>query len=131
MQKEFIAPRNHRGGDSGSNTQAVRAGNLILVGGQMSLDEQGRVVGSDIATQTRNALEALKRVLADAGAEMQDVVKHNIYFQCDGDDAEVTKFLDEIDRVRLDQARAQAPEHEALQTRAPTVTAGHHAVARR
>ena len=102
MLKEFIAPRNHRGGASGNSTQAVRAGNLILVGGQMSLDDQGRVVGSDIATQARNAFEALKRVLAEAGAGMQDVVKHNIYFQCDGGDAEVAKFLDDIDRVRLE-----------------------------
>ncbi len=102
MQKEFIAPLNHRGGASGSSTQAVRAGNLILVGGQMSLDEHGCVVGSDIATQAQNAFEALKRVLAEAGAGMQDVVKHNIYFQCDGGDAEVAKFLDDIDRVRLD-----------------------------
>lgn len=97
MQKEFIAAKKHQGG-----TQAVRAGNLILVGGLMSLDEQGRVVGDDIATQTRNVFEALKRVLAEAGASTQDVVKHNIYFQCEGGDAEVAKFLDEIDRVRFD-----------------------------
>lgn len=102
MQKEFIAPQNHRGGVSGSGTQAVRAGNLILVGGLMSLDEQGRVIGSDIATQVRNAFEVLKRVLAEAGSAMQDVVKHNIYFQCDGSDAEVAMCLNEIDRVRLD-----------------------------
>ena len=97
MKKQFIAPLSHQGG-----TQAVRAGNLILVGGQMSLDEHGQVVGSDIATQARNAFESLKRVLAEAGATMHDVVKHNIYFQCEGGDEEVVKFLDEIDRVRLD-----------------------------
>jgi len=100
MEKQFIAPIQHRGGASGGSTQAVRAGNLILVGGQMSLDEHGRVVGTDIATQAKNAFEALKRVLAEAGATMQDVVKHNIYFTCDGDEAAVTAFLDEIDRVR-------------------------------
>lgn len=102
MQKKFIAPQNHCGGASGCGTQAVRAGSLILTGGQMSLDKQGHVVGSDIATQTRNAFESLKRVLAEAGASMQDVIKHNIYFQCEGGDAEVAKCLDEIDRVRLD-----------------------------
>ena len=66
MPKQFLAPKNHQGGASSGITQAVRAGNLILVGGQMSLDEQGRVVGNDIATQARNAFEALKRVLAEA-----------------------------------------------------------------
>ena len=101
MKIDIITPKNHRGGASGGGTQAVRAGNLILVGGQMSLDESGRVVGSDITTQARNALEALSRVLAEAGAGMDDVVKHNIYFQCDGGEAEVAKFLGEIDQVRL------------------------------
>lgn len=62
MQKELIATQNHCGGASSGGTQAVRAGNLILVGGQMSLDEHDRVVGADIATQARYAFEALKRV---------------------------------------------------------------------
>ena len=109
MQMDFVVPPNHRGGASGNGTQAVRAGNLILVGGQMSLDEQGLVVGKDIATQTRNALESLKRVLEQAGASLQDVVKHNIYFQCEGDDAVVSQFLDEIDRVRLEYFSAPGP----------------------
>ena len=55
MKKERIAPRGHRGGASPGATQAVRAGDLIFVGGQMSLDETGRVIGNDIATQAENA----------------------------------------------------------------------------
>jgi len=101
MQKTLIAPQSSLGGSAGGPTQAVRAGNLILVGGLMSLDAQGRVVGNDIAAQTRNVFDALKRILAEAGATLADVVKHNIYFQCDGDDAAVAKFVDEVDRVRL------------------------------
>lgn len=100
MNKQLISPQNHVGGAT-AGTQAVRAGNLIFVGGQMSLDEQGRIVGTDITTQARNAFEALKRVLAEAGATMADVVKHNVYFSCEGDDAAVKKFLDELDAVRL------------------------------
>ena len=96
MNKEFFASP----GDK-HETQAVKAGNLIFVGGQMSLDDRGQVVGSDIKTQTRNAFEAMKRVLAAAGATMADVVKHNIYFCCDGDDAAVSQCLDDIDEVRL------------------------------
>jgi enamine deaminase RidA (YjgF/YER057c/UK114 family) len=67
----------------------------------MSLDGRGRVVGSDISTQARNAFDALKRVLAEAGAGMADVVKHNVYYVCDGDDAAVAKFMDDLDKVRL------------------------------
>ena len=98
MKKELIAPGTDT---SETTTQAVRAGNLIFVGGQMSLDAQGRVAGSDITTQARNAFEAMKRVLADAGGTMADVVKHNVYFHCDGDDAAVAKFIDELNRVRV------------------------------
>lgn len=83
------------------STQAVRARDLIFVGGQMSIDDAGQILGSDIATQTRNVFDSLKMVLAEAGASMADVVKHNIYFSCDGDDAAVAKFLDEVDKVRL------------------------------
>jgi enamine deaminase RidA (YjgF/YER057c/UK114 family) len=96
-----ISPRNHRGGAPGTATQAVRVGDLIFVGGQMSLDEQGRVVGRDIASQARNALEALKRVLAEVGANMADVVKHNVYLSCEGDEAAVARFMVELDRVRV------------------------------
>jgi len=102
LKKVQIAPVNHIGGASAGATQAVRAGNIIFVGGQMSLDAHGRVVGNDITTQARNAFEALKQVLAAAGASMADVVKHNVYFSCDGDDAAVTRFMDDLDKVRVE-----------------------------
>ncbi len=86
---------------AGKKTQAVRAGNLVLVSGQMSVDDHGNIVGSDIATQTKNVFESLQKVLAEAGASLADVVKHNIYYVCDGDQAAQDKFLAEVDRVRL------------------------------
>ncbi|MDB5385975.1 MAG: hypothetical protein JWM11_1621 [Planctomycetaceae bacterium] len=71
MKKHYISLPNCA---RAAGTQAVRAGNLIFVGGQMSLDDQGNVVGTDIKTQARNAFEALKQVLGEAGATMADVV---------------------------------------------------------
>ncbi len=100
MHKELIAPEGHHGA-AGLGTQAVRAGSLIFVGGQMSLDEQGQIIGADIMTQARNAFEALKCVLEAAGATLADVVKHNVYFSCPGDDQTVTQFLNDLDEVRL------------------------------
>lgn len=108
MKKQWITPRDHRGG-AWSTTQAVRCGDLIFVGGQMSLDEHGEVVGSDVATQARNALESLKRVLEEAGASMRDVLKHNVYFSCDGDDAAVERFLEELDAVRAEYFTSPGP----------------------
>lgn len=102
MQKQLLIPQSHIGGANSGTVQGAKAGHLIYVGGQMSLDENGNIVGSDIKTQARNALEAVKRVLVEAGASMKDIVKHNIFFHCDGDDATVAQFLDELDEVRLD-----------------------------
>ena len=99
---ERLIPENHRGGASITATQGVNAGHLVFVGGQMSLDETGRVIGDDVATQARNAFESVKRVLAEAGAGMDDVVKHNVYFDCQDDDETVVAFMAELDRVRLE-----------------------------
>jgi enamine deaminase RidA (YjgF/YER057c/UK114 family) len=105
---QLICPAGHSGGAS-SGTQAVRAGNLVFVGGQMSLDGQGRVVGSDIATQAKNAFESLRRVLAESGASMADVVKHNVYLHCNGNQAAVSKFMEELDAIRLTYFSAPGP----------------------
>ncbi len=96
-----INPPGHCGG-ANPGTQAVRAGDIIFVGGQMSLDESGNVSGSDLATQARKSFEALRRVLDAAGASLADVVKHNVYFFCDGDDAKIAQFMVDLDRVRLE-----------------------------
>lgn len=109
MKKNSIAPTHHRGGVFGARTRAVRVGNIVFVGGQMSLDEQGRVVGSDIGAQARNIFEALKRVLSEAGATMTDVVKHNVYFVCDGDDTAISRFMDELNQVRVQYFSAPGP----------------------
>ena len=58
-------------------TQGVRVGNHIFVGGQILSTSAARS-SVDITTQARNAFEAVKRVLAEAGATMADVVKHNV-----------------------------------------------------
>src|SRR5579862_3855318 len=84
-----------------NTTQGVRVGDLIFVGGQMSLDQHGEVVGSDVATQAQGAFESVSRVLAEAGASMKDVVKHNVYFHCDGNDADRAKFISDLNQVRL------------------------------
>ena len=116
MKTQRIAPPGHRGGASPGATQAFRAGGLLFVGGQMSLDENGRVVGDDIATQAANAFDALKRVLAASGADMGDVVKHVVYFDCEGDDAAIAAFVAEIDRVRLTHFSEPGPTATDIRT---------------
>ena len=58
-------------------SQAVRAGNLIFLAGQMPVDPQtGAVVSAgDIRGQTRQTFENIKAVLAAAGASLDDIVE--------------------------------------------------------
>lgn len=49
---------------------------LLLIGGQNSVNAQGEIVGKgDVASQATQALENLQRVLAAAGAGLEDLVK--------------------------------------------------------
>jgi enamine deaminase RidA (YjgF/YER057c/UK114 family) len=52
---------------------------LIFVGGQNGVDAEGRMVGSDIVSQSEQAYKNLIAALEAAGASLQDVVKMTIY----------------------------------------------------
>lgn len=60
-------------------SQAIKAGGLIHVSGQAGIDEQGRTVGDDFETQGRQAFANVQRILAAAGASLEDVVKVGIF----------------------------------------------------
>lgn len=61
-------------------SDAVRAGDLIFVSGQASVDAQGRLVGrGDVVAQTRQVLDNMTLALAAAGATLDDVVKVTVY----------------------------------------------------
>ena len=64
----------------GPYSPAVRAGDFIYVSGQTPRDPgTGVLVGADIATQTRQTLVNVQRLLREAGASMDDVVSVIIY----------------------------------------------------
>lgn len=57
-------------------SQAVRAGNLVILAGQCPVDAQGNVVAAgDIRGQTRQVFENMKAVLTAAGLTLDDVVE--------------------------------------------------------
>jgi enamine deaminase RidA (YjgF/YER057c/UK114 family) len=59
------------------------SGRLVVVSGQLPLDEDGKLVGAgDPAAQARQVFENLKRCLAAAGAGFEHVVKLT-YFMTD------------------------------------------------
>ena len=54
-------------------SQAVRAGDVVWVSGQVGTDENG--VGKGLEAQARAAFRNLERVLREAGATVSDVVE--------------------------------------------------------
>jgi 2-iminobutanoate/2-iminopropanoate deaminase len=71
---------------AGAYSPAVRAGSLVFVSGQVPKDQAtGETVGSDVTEQTRVVLENAARVLAAAGASLDDVVSVTAYLADIGD----------------------------------------------
>lgn len=59
-------------------SRAVRAGNFVFVSGQIGIDESGSIDPS-VETQTRQCLENGRRVLQEAGLDLDDVVKATVW----------------------------------------------------
>lgn len=60
-------------------TPAVRAGNLVFVSGQLGLDGKGALVAEDITAQTRQAIERIRAILAEAGLGLDSIVKVSVW----------------------------------------------------
>ncbi|ROT46386.1 RidA family protein [Pusillimonas sp. NJUB218] len=60
---------------------AVRAGDFVFVSGQVPKDENGNMVTGTIEHETRTVLEALRRVLNEAGCDLSDIVKVTTYLE--------------------------------------------------
>jgi len=60
---------------------AVRAGDFIFVSGQVPKDAEGNMFCGTIEEETRWCIEALRRVLKEAGADLEDVVKATVYLE--------------------------------------------------
>ena len=60
--------------------KARGASDLLLLGGQVAWDKDGRLVGeNDIVAQFDKALENLLVVVRDSGGKAENIVKLNIY----------------------------------------------------
>jgi reactive intermediate/imine deaminase len=60
---------------------AVRAGDFIYVSGQVPANAEGEIVVGGIEAQTRQVMENLNKVLALAGATLDDVCKSTVWLQ--------------------------------------------------
>ena len=66
----------------GPYSQAVRAGNLLFISGQIPLDPAtSQVVAGDIAVQTDRVLRNLAAILEAAGSSLAKVLKTTVYLR--------------------------------------------------
>jgi 2-iminobutanoate/2-iminopropanoate deaminase len=64
----------------GPYSQAIKAGNLLFLSGQIPLDPaSGNIVDGDITVQTDRVFQNIKAVLAAAGASFANVVRTTVF----------------------------------------------------
>lgn len=80
MGKRALEPASVKARGSYSPGWEVSGGRLIYVAGQVPADAEGRTVArGDVVGQTRQVLENIRAVLAEAGATPADVIKITIF----------------------------------------------------
>jgi 2-iminobutanoate/2-iminopropanoate deaminase len=76
----------------GPYSQAVIAGNLIFVSGQVPIDPStNEVVTGDIKTETKQVMENIKAILVEAGIDFSNIVKTSIFLTSMQDFAQVNE----------------------------------------
>jgi len=65
----------------GPYSQAVRAENLLITSGQLGLDPSTGVLPEGVEKQTRQSLENIGAILAEAGFSRTDVVKTTVFIR--------------------------------------------------
>ena len=124
MDRQRLMPAHHwgwRGEQWSTIAQGWRVGNLVFVGGQVALDEDGEIIGpGDIAAQTRAVYLAIQRVLREAGAELSDVVKINYLVVTDAEGEEYDEFWRQMAR----SAASSSPKRRAVRHGRDRVAAG-------
>jgi len=66
----------------GPYSQAIKAGGLVFLSGQIALDPAtGNVIQGDVAAQTERVLKNLSAVLNAAGSSLDHVVKTTVFLK--------------------------------------------------
>jgi 2-iminobutanoate/2-iminopropanoate deaminase len=104
----------------GPYAQAVRAGNLLFVSGQIPLDPAtGQMVTGDITVQTERVLKNLAAILEAGGSDLARVLKTTVYLRDLEDfgkmNAVYAKFLGEDPPARATVQVARLPRDAAVE----------------
>src|SRR6202158_5904293 len=75
---------------------AVRAGDFIFVSGQVAKDADNNMVHGSIEEETAATIETIKRILAEEGATLADVVRVTTYLEDTRDFGRYNKVFGEL-----------------------------------
>lgn len=79
-EREYLKPKGLWNVPSFSQATTARGGKLVFISGQVSWDENGKVVhAGDLRKQTEQTFENLKLALEEAGASFDNLVKLTIF----------------------------------------------------
>ncbi len=96
----------------GPYSQAVQAGNMLFLSGQIGIDpESGKLVQSSIQAETHQVMQNLKAVLAAVGLDFSAVVKTTIFLSDMG-------YFPEVNAVYAEYFSAPFPARETVQAAA-------------
>ncbi len=79
-----------------SHGMVARAGDIVIVAGQVGIDATGEVVGAGAEPQTKQAFENVRAVLEAAGCTMRDVVRLQTFLVHAGHIPEFMKARQEV-----------------------------------
>ena len=86
----------------GPYSQAIEAGGLVFLSGQIALDPAtGNFLNGDVQAQTRQVLQNLAAVAAAAGGSLEHAVKTTVYLADMGEVAAMNEVYGEFFRVSL------------------------------
>lgn len=108
MKKEIILSSNAPK-PIGPYSQAVKAGGLLFVSGQIALDPKtGNLINADIRVETQQVMNNIKAILAEAGIDFSHVVKCSIFVKDLGN----FSIINEIYECYFD---SEAPARETVE----------------
>lgn len=91
MEKQIINSTNAPA-PIGPYNQAVQAGNMLFISGQIALNpESGQMEQDDIIAETHRVMQNLRNILSEAGMDFSDVVKSTIFIMNMGDFGQINE----------------------------------------
>lgn len=100
MTREIITPPQLPRPRGFNHGILVTGGKLLFLAGQDASDAEGRIVApGDVVTQLEQVLSNLRAVVREAGGEMRDIVKLNIFVRDRDDYVAKLKPLGEVFRA--------------------------------